>query len=397
MSFFGTLFQKRKKKDTAIEVEETAEEQQYLLPFDQVDIDDDKERKKYVTSLLEQIADASSLAKNFQDEYKIVDKYLKDMEELEYLKVDDKKRLLDLAKSIGHLESDKTSYESKGQHLSEEQFEKAQRLEQEAREGMQKLKEAEAYQDAIHSDLKRLDSEKQGFVYRKQDAEVKIENLRGMVQISTIAVVLCFVVLLIMQFAFEMDTKIGYIMIAAVYAVGLAVMYVGYMDATKERVLVTKSLNKVIMLQNRVKIRYVNNTNLLDYLYLKYDIRSSRELDKLLAQYDAEKEERAKMVQTVRELENEQKELVDLLRRYDLYDPVIWIHQTQALLNPKEMVEVRHALIMRRQKLRKQIEFNTKNSEEAKDQIKELVAAYPKYAKEVLKMVSDYEEEYPSL
>ena len=46
------------------------------------------------------------------------------------------------------------------------------------------------------------------------------------------------------------------------------------------------------MLQNRVKIRYVNNTNLLDYLYMKYQVSSGKELKVLWDKYKVEKEER---------------------------------------------------------------------------------------------------------
>ena len=71
---------------------------------------------------------------------------------------------------------------------------------------------------------------------------------------------------------------------------------------------------------------------------------------------------------------------------------MIWLHQTGAILDPKEMVEVRHAMILRRQQLRKQMEFNTDNAEKAQEQIKKLVTEYPKYAAQILKMVSAYEE-----
>lgn len=397
MGFFKTWLLKRKEKQDLSASEEHDEQDLYLVRPDQVNMEDAREREKYVTSLLELIADASGQAKNAQDEYKTVDRYLKDMEELDYLKPEDKKHLLELAKAIGHLETDKTSYEKKGNHLSEEQFEKAQRLESEADEGMSKLREAEEYQQIIRDDLKRLEAEKHACMYRQHEADTMLENLRGMVQIATIAVVMCFVVLLIMQFGFHMNANIGFILVAAVFALALILMFLSYMDAQKESKSMGRSLSKIILLQNKVKIRYVNNTNLLEYLYLKYNISSLKEMETLFTRYEAEKEERAKMVETVRDLEEKQREMVDLLHKYKLYDPVIWIHQTQALLHPKEMVEVRHALILRRQKLRKQIAFNTKNSDEAKQQIKELVGLYPQYAKEVLKMVSDYEQAYPSL
>jgi len=56
------------------------------------------------------------------------------------------------------------------------------------------------------------------------------------------------------------------------------------------------------------------------------------------------------------------------------------------------MLEIRHELIQRRQKLRKQLEYNQHIAEERKDEIKKLVEEYPEYAKEILKIVSEYDE-----
>jgi ABC-type lipoprotein export system ATPase subunit len=198
-------------------------------------------------------------------------------------------------------------------------------------------------------------------------------------------------ILVFMQFVLEMETKVGYILTASVAAIALTAIYMKYIEAQGERKRASNSLNKVILLQNRVKIRYVNNTNLLDYLYMKFEIKSAKDLAAMWEQYLSEKEERARMKEAMKELSFSQEQLVHLLRKYRLHDPLIWLHQTEAILDPKEMVEVRHALITRRQKLRKQMEFNTKNAEQAQQQVRELVGEYPQYAKEILQMVSDYE------
>ena len=47
-----------------------------------------------------------------------------------------------------------------------------------------------------------------------------------------------------------------------------------------------------------------------------------------------------------------------LLRQYQFYDAQVWVKQALALVDPKEMVEVKHGLITRRQKLRARIEAN---------------------------------------
>ena len=389
--WFGKT-QKYKNIDDLVEEELGSEEESYVVTRDMVDMRDSGDRQRYVTSLLEQIADAETQIESYKAEYNTVNRYLQDMEDLEFIAGEDKVSLHEHARAIHLLEADKHKYEEKKQRLSDADFAKMERLEDDTDEGVRKLREAEEYQQAIRSDLSRLENEKQACLFRKQEAGIAMENLRGMALICTVALFACMGMLLFMQFGLEMDTQIGYILTAAVAAIALTAMYMKYLDAAGEKRRSSHSLNKVILLQNRVKIRYVNNTNLLDYYYMKFEIKSAKELAAMWEQYLSEKEERARMKETMKELSFSQEELVRLLRKYRLHDPLIWLHQTEAILDPKEMVEVRHALITRRQKLRKQMEFNTTNAEQAQQQVRELVGEYPQYAKEILKMVSDYEQ-----
>ena len=50
--------------------------------------------------------------------------------------------------------------------------------------------------------------------------------------------------------------------------------------------------------------------------------------------------------------------LVKLLKKCGLYDSRVWIEQPQALVDQKEMVEIKHDLLVRRQKLRSKIAYN---------------------------------------
>ncbi len=61
--------------------------------------------------------------------------------------------------------------------------------------------------------------------------------------------------------------------------------------------------------------------------------------------------------------------LVRLLKGYRLYDSAVWTNQASALVDKNEMVEVKHNLIVRRQKLRSRIEFNNKNIREHRNEI----------------------------
>lgn len=103
------------------------------------------------------------------------------------------------------------------------------------------------------------------------------------------------------------------------------------------------------------------------------------------------KNEKRKMNAITSELDEKDKNLMLILRRLGLYDPNIWLSQIKALINQKEMVEVRHTLSMRRQKLRSQIDYNNSKIEDAKQNVKNVMSARPEYTKEVLDIIEHYE------
>ena len=58
---------------------------------------------------------------------------------------------------------------------------------------------------------------------------------------------------------------------------------------------------------------------------------------------------------------------------YQLYDAHVWVTQAVALVDPKEMVEIKHGLIGRRQKLRARIENNLSQVNEQKEEAEQLL------------------------
>ena len=69
--------------------------------------------------------------------------------------------------------------------------------------------------------------------------------------------------------------------------------------------------------------------------------------------------------------------------------------QPPLYLDKKEMVEIRHNLIIRRQSLRKRMDYNKEViAGKAQAEIKDLVETYPKYAKEILTIVDEYERDF---
>lgn len=383
---------KKNREEPIYEIEDWNE---IIYDRDDLQINDKGQRREYVKGCLEQIAEASKELENLQFEYNMVTSYLKDMEEIEALPEAEKEILRESAKKISLLENQQSGYRERKKRMDEEQFRQMERMEEDVQEGCKKLSEAENYQDLIKRDLRRLDGEKQAYMYRKSELQRTLEDTRAMAVVCSTAVVVCILILMIMQFGFEMNTKLGYFAAAALGAVAITAIFVKHNNSVVELSGVENAIGRLIRLQNTVKIRYVNNTNLLDYLYLKYRVSSAGELSKNWQQYVEEKEEREKYRQAERDLDMYQKDLLHELRRYQVKDPMVWLHQIPALLDKKEMVEIRHSLIIRRQSLRRRMDYNKEViAGKAQAEIKDLVEKYPKYAKEILSIVDEYEKDF---
>ena len=394
MNIFKKIFKRWSKDFEEEDFEETnwegddEEEEEKKVDFDNKEV-----REAYVKNCLEKMAEATKELDNLTFEYNMVTSYLKDMEEIEALPEEEAEELKSTAKKVELLQNSRDDYVGRKRRMSDDRFRQIERMLDEIEEGCAKIKEAEEYRELVKKDLSRLEGEKHAYLYRKNELMGAIADTKGMAIICITALGLCFTLLLVLQFLMEMDTKVGYLLTAGVAALAITLIYVKHMEAKRDLKRVELSINKIILLQNKVKIRYVNNKNLLDYLYLKYDVSSAEELEKAWNLYFQEKEEREKCKRAELDLDYNQQELLRILRRYQIQDPAIWLHQTEAILDHKEMVEIRHGLIIRRQSLRRRMDYNkevvAKNSQ--KD-IMDLVHRYPKYAKEIIAAVEKYEK-----
>lgn len=361
----------------------------------EIDFDNKEQRNDYVKNCLEKMAEATKELENLNFEYNMVTSYLKDMEEIEALPPEESEQLKDCARRVALLQDRKTDFMGRPRRITDEKYRMIERIEDEVDEGVTKITEAEDYQELIRKDLNRLDGERHAYLYRKSEVSRLISDTRGMAVICVTALGLCVLLLLFLQYFLEMDTKLGYLLTAGAAAVMLTLIYVRHTDAKRELKRVETGINKIILLQNKVKIRYVNNTNLLEYLYMKYGVSSADELTKLWENYCIEKEEREKFRRAELDLDYSEQELLQILKCYQVQDPAIWLHQTEAILEPREMVEIRHNLIIRRQSLRRRMDYNREVvAGTSQKDIKALVERYPKYAKEIMKTVEEYEQKF---
>ncbi len=391
MGLLQRIFNWKRDYEEAYEVEEWNE---IVYDRDDLQVHNRKQREEYVRGCLEQIAEASREVENLQHEYQVVTSHLKDIEEIEALPENESRLLMECAKRIDTLERQQSGYKERKNRMTDEKFYQMECMEEEVQEAYEKLEKAEEYQNLIKRDLRRLDSERQAYGFRKIELRHLMKDTRSMTIVCATAVIFCLLLLLVLQYAFSFDVKIGYLAAGGIGALAITAIFLKYNDAVRELSRVESGISRLIRLQNTVKIRYVNNTHLLDYLYMKYNVKSAQELGRDYKQYLEEKDERHNYKRAEIELDSTQQELLHILRRYQVKDPMIWLYQTQALLDKKEMIEIRHNLIIRRQSLRRRMDYNKEViAGKAKAEVKDLVENYPKYAKEILGIVAEYDKD----
>ena len=387
MSLWSRLFKKKKQVP-----EEQQEWDSVVYIRDDVDFKDEAQRSRYIISCLEQIAEASREVRLLTGEYNQVTSSLMDLDEVEQLPAGEREELDKTAHRLVTLEKERTAFRERKSYMPDGEYQEMKSREDTVEEGITKIKEAEEYAALIKQDLQKLNAERHAYAYRREELYGMLANLKNLAVVFLTALAVCIVMLLILQFGFEMDTYLGYFLTVAAAAIALTTVCIKYLDADKERKRVENSINRLIQLQNKVKIRYVNNTNLLDFLCAKYHTTGADQLEKTWNRYQKEKEERKQYAEAEAKIEFYQHRMIQQLTNFHISDPYRFVSRPESILDKKEMVENRHDLIEKRQALRKQLEYNNNVADTARKEVLAIVDAYPAYAPEIMDMVDVYDK-----
>lgn len=350
------------------------------------------EREQYLRSCLEQIADAERELRRLEYEYNMVTSHLTDVEELSRAPEEMQLDIREAAGKLDELKEVESRGEERKNRISEEEFSQMRQVETEVEDGLKKLQEAEEYQKLVKSDMRRLNGERHAYEYRRDELEQELKNASGIAAICFIALVVVLILLFVLQVTLRLDVKLGYVAAIFVAAVVILKLFMRHGEAGREIGRVEKDINRLILLQNTVKIRYVNNKNLLDYLCLKFHVEKSADLASLWERYREEKEERARLAKASEDYVYYQKEYLKRLRQARIRDTSVWLHQVDAVLGEQEMTQLRQELVGRRKVLREQMDYNRQLAAAAQAEVTDLSGKYPRYREEILELVAEYEK-----
>ncbi|MDF2802779.1 MAG: putative rane protein [Anaerocolumna sp.] len=337
-----------------------------------------------------QIIETTRTLDELKGEYQAVTAYLTDIQKIELMPEEDRDKVNDLARRIQTLNKDKTRYQKGVRKINDIQYKHMAKYEDVLPVQIKEMQNHEKYQETIKTDMKYLEREKEDLFEEQEEIFQKQSYLKGIAITTCVLVILLFLLFVGVNNASKVDMVIPF-MLTIIMALSSA-LYI-FMNALKNRKgmkTVELKLNRAILLLNKVKIKYINNTNALEYSYQKFMVESHEQLKSLWEEYLKAKndEERYELSSNLLDISN--RELIRTLRNYNISDSKIWVYQTTALIDNKEMVEVRHRLNVRRQKLRENIDYNNGLRDKSIKEVGIFIEKKPENREEVVKFLKSY-------
>lgn len=352
-----------------------------------------KSKNKSTADLMDecrQIIETTHTLDELKGEYQAVTAYLSDIQKIEQIPKEERETINEIARKILTLTKDQERYKKGTRKITDVQYKHMEKYEDEIPKQLRLMQSNESYRDIITKDMKYLEREKEDLFGEKEDILQKQSYLKGIAIAVCTLVILLFLLFVGVNKLYQVDLALPFLLTIILAFVGAAYIFINARKNRKDMKIVELKLNKAIGLLNKVKIKYINNTNALDYAYEKYRVESYEQFKSLWEEYIKAKNDEEKLEQSTTQLDINKKELIKRLRSYNLSDAKIWVFQTTALLDSKEMVEVRHALNVRRQKLRENIDYNNELRDKSLKEVGEFINKSPESKEEIAKLLRSY-------
>lgn len=348
----------------------------------------------YVKSQCEVMEEAAAHIDMAKEQYEIVTEHFNDIELFEAAPEGLKKQIEAEAEIVDNLLVDRRIFRTGENKLSNSAYHRIEMYEDEFPGNIKFVEKQETIYETIKHDMRVVQGEQMALRLEARGLKRKQRHIKSAAFASLICLAVVFAIVIIAMVATEgkdESNTILFIVITALSAV-LAIGMLAMLQGTHRKVVVTEiKLNKAINMLNKIKIKYVNAANVLDYEYGKYKVKNSYEMSRKYEVYLEMKQEQKNLLEMTSKLSEAEERLMALLKKVGMQDCNIWASQVRALYNRKEMVEIRHELASQRQKLRDQMEYNERKIEEAKNNIKDVTRRHPSFTDEALKIIDEYE------
>ena len=351
---------------------------------------DKNDTVRFVRENCEAIAENERQIAEAKKEYEKVTSYLTDIQRIDMASDAERKEIDDVCKSILTLTSERNKYKNRNLTISDAQMRKFEPFEDELVDEIKKMYNAEFYQTAIESDISNLKKEKENLYSQKKEVVNKQNAIKGMTKILALLIISLIVLLIVIFYALKADMTLPYLGVVFLVAVSAAALIFESQKNRRDVILIEKKINRAVTLLNKVKIKYINNINVLDYNCNKFGVKNAKDFEQKWNEYCKMREYEKKFRENTEMLNANNENLVIMLKDVGVVDTDIWLSRCVAIVDPKEMVEIRHELNQRRQMLRERIENNEQLKENIIKQLDYVINESPQIRDELIQIVKDF-------
>ncbi len=387
----SSIQKKRKQEENTTECSDASPvqnlEQESVVPVGRAEV------KNFVRDCCESIAESEHQIDQIKKEYERVTEALTDIQKIDRISGEERQSMLDFCKKIKQLLQIRNQYKNREITISEAQVRRFDRYKEDLIDEIKKMYQSEMYQKAIESDMKHLEAEKEYLRHTQQEIVEKQNALKGMAKVLTALILSLFALFLVIYYTMRIDMSYPYMGTLLLAAISATVLFVEANRNRHEMSVTEIKINKAIGLLNRVKIKYINNVSALDYNKQKYQVKDAADFEVMWGEYCKAKEYERKFKENTEQLNKNNEELLAILKEHQLADPEVWLVQCYAILDNREMVEIRHELNQRRQKLREQIEYNTNLKKTLLEKMELLVSKSPEFQEHVQKIIEEFKRQ----
>jgi len=241
-------------------------------------------------ALCAQVKSAESELAEIRREYYAVTAYISDVQKIDELDEDAREEVVDAARNMVRLSKECNQIKEGRSIISEAQYRHVEQYEEDIPSQIKFIKGQEEYLKLIRDDLKQLEGEKGAVLYEQECADKKRQTVKNVAIGGCVSVIMMMSMLFVINSYTEAELMVPFFITGVMaFLIVLYVVY-GLKSSAYDKKAAATRLNRVIVLTNKVKIKYVNCTNGIDYCYEKYRVNSGKELEELWELYKKEKE-----------------------------------------------------------------------------------------------------------
>lgn len=346
---------------------------------------------KIATELSEQVKFLRDQREESSEEYSQVTQMVTDLQRYERMGEHERADIADAARMIMGLDAERQRYQTGERKISNSQYHTIEMYEDEFPEKLSELNAHEEYLRLVREDMRNLEGEKGSIAYAKEKADKKRTFLNKLSYFVTFTALLIFIILLMLTDRSGGDFTVPF------FITGIAVLayIVYYIYAVGECKTESKKsdymMNRANALLNKVKIKYVNTTSVLDYSYEKYKVSSIEQLRYIWENYVVQREEENRYRKNTQLLNSYTENLYGALKAAGMSKPDAWLHQPELFLNRNELLDFKDAVSNRRNKLKARIDYNMRQQDSVMNEIEAMKAKYSGHVELIDSVLEKYE------